>query len=145
MGEEKFCLPITFKLSVTRLGHKRHLSRRLSARTRTTAPARSAAVHTHARMRMRRGSQFHASIFDIKQFNSNIFLADSPGFWQRSPLYLLDPCTKHDEHDNYVCSIHNIWRILPQLAFCLSQTQLIYEWLHKIISSGKRWATEPWY
>ena len=43
------------------------------------------------------------SSLDIKKLNNIIFVPDSPESSQRSPLYLLDPGTKHDAHKNGVC------------------------------------------
>ena len=77
---------------------------------------------------------FPASILSLKKKQVfDIFLPDS----QRSPLHWLDPGSKHDAHDNGICSIQKLSRIQPQPAFYFFQAQPIHWQLHKNILKKK--------
>ena len=58
-----------------------------------------------------------------KKFATSYFLPDSPKPFQRSPSYFPDPGTKHDAHDNGVCSVHNLSRSKsqPQPAYYFAE------------------------
>ena len=55
----------------------------------------------------------------------------------KKSLNILDSGSKHDAQDNGICSIHNLWRILPQPAYHLFQTQPIHERLYKNLHKEK--------
>ena len=65
----------------------------------------------------------HEAMQQVTLSQCRNFLPDSPKPFQRSPSYFPDSGTKHDAHDNGVCSVHNISRSKsqPQPAYYFAE------------------------
>ena len=59
-----------------------------------------------------------------QKITMSYFLPDSPKPFQRNHSYFQDPGTKHDAHDNGVCSVYNLSRLesQPQPGYYLAES-----------------------